>query len=129
MTHLICILYALIQFSNQKAADPNWTSLTLINPTLESHLTNPDLLPPLHVPDRRYITSFDPATALYLGTFIADNDYSIGEKIGMAGRAQLSWKHTTFTDRRRVIRSLKKWLIENKDVCARVACRDSGKTR
>jgi acyl-CoA reductase-like NAD-dependent aldehyde dehydrogenase len=47
----------------------------------------------------------------------------------MAGRAQLSWKQTSFTDRRRVMRSLKKWLVENKDVCARVACRDSGKTR
>lgn len=91
-------------------------------------MSNPDLLPPQHTPDRRYITCYDPATALYLGTFLADDAVTIGEKIGMAGRAQHSWKQTSFSDRKRVIRTLQKWLVDNKEACARVACRDSGKT-
>ena len=33
-----------------------------------------------------------------------------------------------FHDRRRVMRSLKKWLVDNQETCAKVACRDTGKT-
>lgn len=91
-------------------------------------MSNPDLLPPAHIPNRRYITCYDPATSLYLGTFLADDAVVIGEKIGMAGRAQHSWKQSSFADRKRVIRSLLKWLVDNKEDCARVACRDTGKT-
>jgi acyl-CoA reductase-like NAD-dependent aldehyde dehydrogenase len=60
---------------------------------------------------------------------MADDEAEIAKKIALAGEAQKKWKHTTFTQRRRVVRSLKKWLVENQDLCARVACRDSGKTR
>ncbi|KAL5518794.1 MSC7 [Sanghuangporus vaninii] len=110
------------------AGNPDWSSISLSKPSLEAHLQNPDLLPPVHVPNRRYITCYDPSTSLYLGTFLADDAVTIGEKIGMAGRAQLSWKQTSFADRKRVIRSLLKWLVDNKEDCARVACRDTGKT-
>ncbi|KAH8120042.1 meiotic sister-chromatid recombination aldehyde dehydrogenase [Phellopilus nigrolimitatus] len=109
-------------------ADPQWSSIIITNPNLEAHLSNPDLLPPVHIPNRRYITCYDPATSLYLGTFLADDAFVIGEKIGMAGRAQLSWKQSSFADRKRVVRSLLKWLVDNKEACARVACRDTGKT-
>ncbi|EJD03805.1 meiotic sister-chromatid recombination aldehyde dehydrogenase [Fomitiporia mediterranea MF3/22] len=110
------------------AADPDWSSITISNPSLEAHLQNPDLLPPVHVPNRRYITCYDPATSLYLGTFLADDAFVIGEKIGMAGRAQHSWKQSSFADRKRVMRSLLKWLVDNQEDCARVTCRDTGKT-
>ncbi|KAF8188356.1 meiotic sister-chromatid recombination aldehyde dehydrogenase [Pholiota molesta] len=69
---------------------PTWTSLQIQEPTIESHLTNPDILPAMN--------------------------------------AQRYWKTTTMQQRRRVVRSLLKWLVENQDVCARVACRDTGKT-
>lgn len=52
----------------------------------------------------------------------------IGEKIEMAKRAQNSWKASSFADRKRVLRSLQKWLVDNKESCAKVACRDTGKT-
>ena len=86
------------------------------------------MLPPTHIPDRRYITCYDPSTSLYLGTFLADDALTIGEKIGSAGRAQLAWKQSDFADRKRVMRSLQKWLVDNKEDCARVACMDTGKT-
>lgn len=85
-------------------------------------------MPALNVPGRRYITSFDPSTGLHIGTFLADNEQEIEGKIRRAAEAQKKWKNTTFQQRRRVVRSLLKWLVENQDVCARVACRDTGKT-
>jgi acyl-CoA reductase-like NAD-dependent aldehyde dehydrogenase len=63
-----------------------------------------------------------------LATLPADSDHEIREKISRAGRAQARWKATTFAQRRRVVRSLLRWLVDNKDMCARVACRDTGKT-
>lgn len=80
------------------------------------------------VPDRRYITSFDPSTGVHIGTYLADNEAEIEAKIEKAQEAQIAWKKTTFQQRRRVVRSLLKWLVDNQEVCARVACRDTGKT-
>jgi len=75
------------------------------------------------------VTSFDPATGLHLGTVAVDTGEDIKDKILKAKDAQLNWKLTTFTQRRRVIRTLLKWLVDNQDACARIACRDTGKTR
>lgn len=92
-------------------------------------MTQPELLPAMPVESRRYITSFDPATSLHLGTFIADDEDDIAKKIDRAAIAQRKWRKTTFRERRRVIRSLLKWLVNNQADAARVACRDTGKTR
>jgi acyl-CoA reductase-like NAD-dependent aldehyde dehydrogenase len=77
---------------------------------------------------RDYITSFDPATGAHIGTFMADNEDDIKTRIIRATEAQETWRTTTFTQRRRVIRSLMKWLVDNQKGCAQVACRDTGKT-
>jgi acyl-CoA reductase-like NAD-dependent aldehyde dehydrogenase len=110
-------------------ADPAWVSFPIPNAHLASHLDTEEVMPPMNVPGRRYITSFDPATGLHIGTFLADNEEEIRRKIEKAGVVQKQWRNTNFTQRRRVIRSLLKWLVDNQELCARVACRDSGKTR
>jgi len=110
-------------------ADPAWESFPIRNAHLESHLDTEEVMPPLNAPGRRYITSFDPATGLHIGTFLADNEEEIRGKIERASDAQKKWRNTNFTQRRRVIRSLLKWLVDNQELCARVACRDTGKTR
>jgi len=112
----------------EQAADPGWEATQLEEPTLHSHIKNPEIQSAMSVPDRRYITSYDPSTGLHLGTFLADNEYEIEQKIERAAEAQKTWKNTTFQQRRRVIRSLQKWLVDNQEVVARVACRDTGKT-
>jgi hypothetical protein len=123
-------LIILLVFNFTKAANPNWSNAqTIPNAHLESHKYEPGLLPMYEVPNREYITCFDPATGLHLGTLVADSATEIVDKIERAGHAQKAWRETSFADRRRVIRSLKKWLVENQEVCARVACRDTGKTR
>ena len=113
----------------EQAADHNFSNGKLIdNPALDSHLSVAGLLPAFEVPGRKYITSFDPTSGLHLGTFVADSGVEIEGKIERAAIAQRKWRHTSFAERRRVIRSLKKWLVENQEACARVACRDTGKT-
>lgn len=98
------------------------------NASLDSHVENSDLRPLLPMADRKFITSFDPATGLHLATVVVDTAEDIANKINQAKEAQKNWKLTTFTQRRRVIRTLLKWLVDNQDVCARMACRDTGKT-
>ncbi|EGO21748.1 hypothetical protein SERLADRAFT_451764 [Serpula lacrymans var. lacrymans S7.9] len=114
------------KFDGPQAAAPEWESIVIREANLRSHLTNPDLR--MHDISRDYITSFDPANSLHLGTFLADNKREIEAKINLAAQAQVEWRDTTFSRRRRVMRSLLKWLVDNQDVCARVACRDTGKT-
>ena len=59
---------------------------------------------------------------------MADSPRDIETKIANAAAAQEDWAYSSFADRKRVMKSLKRWLVENQDACARVACRDSGKT-
>lgn len=118
-----------VVLNSSKPVAPDWKSLPIPNPSLESHLRDPKLLPSVASEGRRFITSYDPSNGLHIGTFLADDEGDIDRKIRLAADAQKSWKTTTFGERRRVIRSLNKWLVDNQDICARTACRDTGKTR
>ncbi|KAH9913364.1 meiotic sister-chromatid recombination aldehyde dehydrogenase [Fomitopsis serialis] len=107
---------------------PRFEAHKIPNPNLESHQLYPELRPSIFVEGVRYITCFDPATGFHLATLPADNAGQITNKIARAADAQKEWKKTSFRDRRRVMLSLKKWLVDNQETCARVACRDTGKT-
>lgn len=78
---------------------------------------------------RKYITCFDPATSYHLDTIMADDVADIEHKIARAGAAQADWAKTSLRERKRVMRSLKKWLVDNQTTAAKVAARDTGKTR
>ncbi|EJF67146.1 meiotic sister-chromatid recombination aldehyde dehydrogenase [Dichomitus squalens] len=105
-----------------------WTAQKLPEPGLEAHLNTDGLLPAIPLEGRKYITAYDPATAYHLDTVLADTPTEITKKIADAYEAQKEWANTSFHDRRRVMRSLKKWLVDNQETCAKVACRDTGKT-
>ncbi|KIJ53786.1 hypothetical protein M422DRAFT_154788 [Sphaerobolus stellatus SS14] len=109
-------------------ADPAWESTVIPSPSLTSHIADPGLLPPVHFPERKYITSYDPSNGMHIATLPADTAFEIGEKLAKATKAQKEWKKSDWSQRRKVVRSLKKWLLENREVCARMACRDTGKT-
>ncbi|TFY81526.1 hypothetical protein EWM64_g2488 [Hericium alpestre] len=117
------------KLAKPEEATPNYSGTIIPNPHLESHRHIEGLLPPYVGQDRDYITCFDPSTGLHLATLVADSATEINAKIERAAEAQRVWQHTSFADRRRVIRSLKKWLVENQEACAQVACRDTGKTQ
>ena len=111
-----------------QAASPNFHSYVISKASVRSHEDNHELLPAVTQEGRRYITSYDPATGLHIGTFLADDEDDIARKIESASQAQPVWRESTFRKRRRVVRSLMKWLVDNQDDVARVACRDTGKT-
>ena len=111
-----------------QAIGPRFEAHKIPNPNLESHMLYPEIRPPAFSGDRRWITCFDPATGFHLETVMADSSDEITRKIARAADAQKQWKATSFRDRRRVMLSLKKWLVDNQETCARVACRDTGKT-
>lgn len=98
-------------------------------PGLDAHVRQPNLLPPFRLDGRTYITCYDPSTSYHLATLVADNGEEIQHKIAAAVTAQHEWSETTFQQRRRVMRSLNKWLVDNQDLCAKVSARDTGKTR
>ncbi|KAJ3568427.1 hypothetical protein NP233_g5721 [Leucocoprinus birnbaumii] len=116
------------QYSVPEQANPEYKGQIIPDANLNSHLENPELSQLFPVADRKFITAFDPATGLHLATVSADSADDIAYKIQLAKEAQRDWKHTTFTQRRRVVRTLMKWLVDNQDACARIACRDTGKT-
>lgn len=139
------VRYRAVPFSIKApaAASSKWTSLTIENPSLESHLVNSTLLPTAPTPllmqgfptakptmKAQYITCYDPSTGYHLDTIPADSEYDIAEKIGLARRTwvQSRWGQSSFGERKRVMRSLLRWVVKNRELCARVACRDTGKT-
>lgn len=79
--------------------------------------------------DSTKIQSFCPATGLSLGTFESTSRLDMDDKIALANKAQHLWAQTPFTTRRRVLRTLSRYIIDHQEDIARVACRDSGKTK
>lgn len=75
-----------------------------------------------------FITCYDPATAYHITDIKADTKDSINDKVEKARLAQLDWKKTSWSQRRKVLNSLKKWVTNNTEQIARVAARDTGKT-
>ncbi|OBZ79190.1 putative aldehyde dehydrogenase-like protein C21C3 [Grifola frondosa] len=110
-----------------KIAGP-FQSIKIPKPSLNAHTEYEEFQLPMHDDSKKYITAFDPATGYHLETIEADSTDDIITKIHKAAEAQKEWKKTSFVQRRRVIRSLKKWLVDNQEICAKVACRDTGKT-
>jgi len=52
----------------------------------------------------------------------------VNRAVSKARKAQEQWKNSSFAQRRLLMRTLLRYITENQENCARVACRDSGKT-
>lgn len=100
-------------------AKPHWKGKRLYLPNLSIHVPNEPTL----------IQSYCPATGQYLGTFTADTKADMNQKILKAKKAQKSWAKSPFTLRRQLLKTLSRYLLDNQEDIARIACRDSGKTK
>ena len=122
----------------------SWTGRKLSSPSIDSHLTNnaqdtgssdEDLLSamPLLLPSangtREYITAYAPSSFYHLGKIPSLSGQEISDAIGRAERAQHGWAQSSWHRRRRVLRSLLVWCEREAEQIARVASRDTGKTR
>ncbi|PWN50014.1 Aldedh-domain-containing protein [Violaceomyces palustris] len=74
------------------------------------------------------IVCYDPATAYHIADIKADDEVSIKLKISKAKQAQLRWSKTSFGQRRKVLNTFQKWVVDDMEMIARVAARDTGKT-
>ncbi|KAI5960932.1 hypothetical protein KGF57_001864 [Candida theae] len=79
--------------------------------------------------DHTKIQCYCPATGQDLGVFTATTRDQMDEMIAKARKAQKEWRHSSFTSRRKFLKTLARFILENQENIARVACRDSGKTK
>jgi acyl-CoA reductase-like NAD-dependent aldehyde dehydrogenase len=74
------------------------------------------------------IQCYAPATGESLGRINPSTTDSIDGAIAKAAEAQTQWAQTTFAERRRVLKTMLRFVLESQETIARVACLDSGKT-
>lgn len=97
-------------------AQPGWKSNILSKPTIRD----------TSKPGK--IICYDPATAYVIDEIDADTAITIAGKIAKAKQAQSAWAHSTFAQRRKLMRTIQKWVVSDAETIARVAARDTGKT-
>ncbi|CCK68915.1 meiotic recombination directing protein KNAG_0B04810 [Huiozyma naganishii CBS 8797] len=74
------------------------------------------------------IQCYCPATGQFLGSFPSKTREDIDLIMKQAQSAHDEFRHSSFERRLRVLVSLREYVLNNQDLIARVACRDSGKT-
>lgn len=79
--------------------------------------------------DRLNIQCYCPATGQFLGKVHADTCSDMDSKIAAAKAAQVEYAaSSTWSERRRVLNTIAKHLVEHQEEITRVMCRDTGKT-
>lgn len=77
--------------------------------------------------DKTKLNCYDPSTKQLLGQAKNMTSQEVHEILVKAKEAQEEWKHTTFAQRRMVLRTIQKYIVQHvRDIC-RVSARESGK--
>ena len=73
------------------------------------------------------IQCYDPSTDEHLGEVIAMTSSQVHDCCHKASMAQQSWSQTSFTQRRIVLRTIQKYIVQHAHTICRVSAKDSGK--
>ena len=73
------------------------------------------------------IQCYDPSTDEHLGEVVAMTPAQVHAACQLAQKAQLSWSQTTFRQRRLVLRTIQKYIVQHARTICRVSAKDSGK--
>ncbi|KAK7756590.1 Meiotic Sister-Chromatid recombination aldehyde dehydrogenase [Diatrype stigma] len=84
--------------------------------------------PTIKVPGSSAIQCYAPATGQLLGLVNPSTPAGIDRAIAQAASAQKKWAKTTFRERRQVLRTMLRHVLDNQDQICRVSSLDSGKT-
>ncbi|KAI9163281.1 Phospholipid-transporting ATPase DNF1 [Paramyrothecium foliicola] len=84
--------------------------------------------PGIKLPGSSAIQCYAPATGQFLGLVNPSTPAAIDRAIAAAHAAQRQWASTTFDERRAVLRSLMRYVMDNAEQICRVSALDSGKT-
>jgi acyl-CoA reductase-like NAD-dependent aldehyde dehydrogenase len=79
--------------------------------------------------DPTTVRCFSPATLEQLGTVPNLSAHQVSELALRAKTAQRSWSLTTYPQRRRVLRTLQRYIVSNVDEICQLCIQDSGKTQ
>ncbi|KAH8126742.1 hypothetical protein FP744_10007278 [Trichoderma asperellum] len=82
----------------------------------------------IRIPGNSAIQCYAPATGQFLGTVEATTEDGIDRAIAAAAEVQRKWANTTFEQRKAVLRSLLKYVMDNAEQICKIAGLDSGKT-
>ncbi|KAI4738720.1 ALDH-like protein [Aureobasidium sp. EXF-12298] len=85
--------------------------------------------PSLKISGSSAVQCYCPATGQLLGVINPSTPDGIDRAIARAQEAQRTWALTTFSQRRKVLKTLLKYVLTHQDEIATAACLDSGKTR
>lgn len=75
------------------------------------------------------IQCHDPSTLQLIGTVPAMTVEEVREACALAKVAQRTWSQTTYTERRTVLRTIQKYIVQHMEDICRVCARDSGKPK
>ncbi|SGZ55303.1 CIC11C00000001464 [Sungouiella intermedia] len=100
-------------------AKPHWKGKRLYPPNIGIRVSS----------SASKIQSYCPATGQYLGTFDTTTRSEMDDKIRRAEIAQKKWAKSSFVLRKQLLKTLNQFIMDNQEDIARVACRDSGKTK
>ncbi|KAG6367298.1 hypothetical protein INS49_001485 [Diaporthe citri] len=84
--------------------------------------------PNIKVSGASAIQCYAPATGQFLGFINPSTPAAIDRAVDAAEAAQKTWANTSFRERRKVLRSMLQYVLDNQQEICRVACLDSGKT-
>ncbi|KAH9436963.1 hypothetical protein MCOR02_000626 [Pyricularia oryzae] len=84
--------------------------------------------PSIKVSGSTAIQCYNPATGQFLGFVNPATPAAIDRAIEQAATAQKKWALTSFRERRKVLRSMLQYILDNQEEICRVAGMDSGKT-
>jgi len=76
-----------------------------------------------------YIQCWDPSTGVHLGEVPAMSENEVFAAVSKAKSAQIAWSKTTFRERRKVLRTIQKYIISNISTICLISSRDSGKPK
>ena len=108
-----------LEYAIPNEAKPHWKGKRLYPPSLGIRIAG----------EADKIQSYCPATGQYLGAFSCISRSEMDAQISAAAVAQKEWSHSSFAKRKQLLRTLNQFIMDNQENIARVACRDSGKTK
>lgn len=100
-------------------AKPHWKGKRLYPPNIGIRVNG----------EAAKIQSYCPATGQYLGSYSCVSRSEMDAQIERASAAQKKWALSSFALRKQLLKTLNQFILDNQEDIARVACRDSGKTK
>lgn len=131
----VIITFVIIRLANKAGQAAAYTARSytipaprLPDPKSSSPPAEVDRPASIRIPGSSAVQCYAPATGQLLGLVNPSTRDAVDRAVDAAERAQGPWATTTLAQRKQVLRSLMRYVLDNAEQICRVACLDSGKT-